>query len=126
MRAFFDPDCLQEDIRSSFHFDAFALRATGVREGTDFRFSRLEYVDRDDFADLHFSGSFTVSWLVERYDLPWRLLYENPDASRRAKRRKCSTPTGQTSAICPILLASLWTVSTMLPWRISSPKKRRG
>ena len=68
MRAFFDPDCLQEDIRSSFHFDAFALRATGVREGTDFRLSKLEYVDRDDFWDLDYSGSFTVSWLVERYN----------------------------------------------------------
>lgn len=80
VRAFFDPDCLQEDIRSSFHFDAFALRATGVREGTDFRLSRLEYVAWDDYADLHLSGSFTVSQLVEHYDLPWRLLYENPDA----------------------------------------------
>lgn len=80
VRAFFDPVYLQEDVRSSFHFDAFALRATGVREGTDFRLSRLEYVARDDFSDLHFSGTYTVSWLVERYDLPWLLLYENPDA----------------------------------------------
>ena len=53
---------------------------TGVREGTDFRLSRLEYVAWDDYADLHLSGSFTVSQLVEHYDLPWRLLYENPDA----------------------------------------------
>lgn len=80
VRAFFDPDYLQEDVRSNFHFDAFALRATGVQEGTDFRLSKLEYVDRDDFWDLDYSGSFTVSWLVERYDLPWRLLYEDPDA----------------------------------------------
>ena len=79
VRAFFDPEWLQEDVRSSFHFDAFALRATGVREGTDFRLSRLEYVAWDDYADLHLSGSFTVSQLVEHYDLPWRLLYENPD-----------------------------------------------
>ena len=48
VRAFFDPEWLQEDIRSSFHFDAFALRATGVREGTDFRLSRLEYGAWDD------------------------------------------------------------------------------
>ncbi len=87
-RARFDRACLTEAGRElesglSIRFFAEALRFTGTFDGVDFIPSAIEYVSYEDFwkalSDMG-SGSFTVSGVVKTFDLPWKLLYENPDA----------------------------------------------
>ena len=87
-RARFDRACLTEAGRElesglSIRFFAEALRFTGTFDGVDFIPSAIEYVSYEEFwkalSDMG-SGSFTVSGVGKTFDLPWKLLYENPDA----------------------------------------------
>lgn len=87
-RARFDRACLTEagaelEDGLALPFFAEAMRFTGTFDGMDFTPSVIEYVSDEDFSralsDMG-SGSFTVSGVVEEYELPWRLLYENPGA----------------------------------------------
>ncbi len=87
-RARFDRACLTEAGRElenglSIRFFAEALRFTGTFDGVDFLPSSIEYVSCEDFSralSAMGSGSFTVSGVVKTFDLPWKLLYEDPDA----------------------------------------------
>ena len=87
-RAFFDRTKLTEAGKeivedSNLTFDARALRFTGSFDGVEFTPTRIEYIDHDEFQNILWSkgsGSYTVSGVVETYDLPWITAYENPEA----------------------------------------------
>lgn len=87
-RARFDREKLTEAGRemiqdSNLTFDAQALRFTGSFDGVEFTPKAIESIDWDEFQDALFSkgsGTYTVSGVVEDYDLAWTTLYENPDA----------------------------------------------
>lgn len=64
-------------------FDAQALRLTGSFDGVTFTPKTIEAVEWDTFEEAlraKGSGPYTVSGVVEDYDLPWISLYEDPDA----------------------------------------------
>ena len=86
-RAIFDRQYLNEAGRealdSSFHFGLEALRLTGSFDGETFTPATMEYIERDtvwSILEERGGGSYTVSGIVEEYDLPWITFYENPDA----------------------------------------------
>jgi len=87
-RAFFDREKLTEAgaemvSNSGLTFDAAALRFTGSFDSVEFTPQKIEYIDWDEFQNaLHSKGSgeYTVSGVVEDYDLPWTSLYDDPDA----------------------------------------------
>ena len=61
-----------------------ALRLTGVFEGTTFRPARIEgvlYEDVEAALRERGGGSYILSQVIEDYDLPWQLLYEDPEVS---------------------------------------------
>ena len=85
-RAIFDRDLLTNEDRTALtnYMDARALRFTGKFEGTDFVPSKIEYIDRDEFDDILWSrdsSSYTVSGIVNAYDIEWHTLYENKSLS---------------------------------------------
>lgn len=60
-----------------------ALRLTGSFDGTTFRPARIEGVLFDDVEEALWkkgSGTYILSDLIEDYDLPWYLLYEDQEA----------------------------------------------
>ena len=64
-------------------FDAQALRFTGSFDGVTFTPRTIEAIEWDAFEEAlraKGSGSYTVSGVVQDYDLPWISLYDNPDA----------------------------------------------
>ena len=86
-RALFDRQHLNEAGRealdSTFHYDMEALRLTGSFDGETFTPVTMECIDRGAFWTAlteQGGGSYTVSGIVEKYDLPWITFYENPDA----------------------------------------------
>ena len=59
-----------------------ALRLTGVFEGTTFRPARIEgvlYEDVEAALRERGGGSYILSQVIRDYDLPWQLLYEDPE-----------------------------------------------
>lgn len=67
---------------SSLFYDASAMRFTGSFDGVEFTPKTIEYIDYAAFdkAARSQSKSYTVSGVVQEYDLPWTILYEDPEA----------------------------------------------
>jgi len=86
-RAFFDRENLTDAGRElvnngTLTVDAAAMRFTGVFDGVDFTPQSVAYIDSAALeAVLHSKriSRYTVSGVVEEYDLPWLSLYENPN-----------------------------------------------
>ena len=84
-RAFFDREMLTEKGKeilsnSVLTFDAAAMRFTGTFDGVEFTPIKIEYIDWDEFQhalDSKGSGQYTVSGIVEDYDLQWNTMYED-------------------------------------------------
>lgn len=85
-RAFFDREKLTEEGRmivsdSRLTFEAAAMRFTGCFDGTEFTPQKIEYIRMEDYEKaLHSKGAgqYTVSGIVENYDLPWIPIYDDP------------------------------------------------
>ena len=87
-RAVFDRKKLTEEgvarvDHNQMRDDARAMRFTGSFDGVELVPIKIECVDYDVFRDALWSrgsGYYTVSGIVQQYDLPWITLYEAPDA----------------------------------------------
>lgn len=88
-RAFFDRELLTEKgveivSNSTLTFDAAAMRFTGTFDGVEFTPQKIEYIDWDEFREALYSkesGQYTVSGVVEDYDLQWNTMYEDASDS---------------------------------------------
>lgn len=83
----FKMELIPKEIRDNFDhfvtFHCFAMRFTGVMDSGSMQPSRIEYVEYDEFRErelTHYSGeySYVVSQEIQRFDLPWHTLYEDP------------------------------------------------
>ena len=83
-RAFFNRELLTApELLEHGHIDARAMRFTGTFDGIEVTPTKIEYIREDDFRVALFSkgsGSYTVSGVVQDYNLQWYTLYEDPDA----------------------------------------------
>ncbi len=87
-RALFDREKITEEGQVLFEHSgssssAKALRLTGRFDGMDFTPTKIEFISWDDFYGILYSqvhGSYTVSGVVQDYDLPWITAYEDPNA----------------------------------------------
>lgn len=87
-RALFDRAQLTETGREllnggSMSVDVRAMRFTGTFDGIEFTPTRIDYINGDDFRTaLHTKGSgpYTVSGVVNAYDLQWITIYEASNA----------------------------------------------
>lgn len=86
--ALLDRECLTEQGQeclgaySGISRSPRALRLTGAFDGTTFLPARIEGVLYEDVAEAlrkRGSGSYILSQVIEGYDLPWQLLYEDPE-----------------------------------------------
>ncbi len=88
-RALFDREKLTDTGRrfvddSSLVFEVVALRFTGSFDGVEITPTRIEYIDDKEFyAEIRSHGinQYTISGVVQEYDLLWRTLYEDPEAA---------------------------------------------
>ncbi len=84
-RAFFKREMLSEKGKeiignSDLTFDAAAMRFAGAFDGVELTPVKIEYIDWDDFQNaLHSKGSgqYTVSGIVEDFDLQWNTIYDD-------------------------------------------------
>lgn len=80
-----DRNCLTEQGQESMgtYSRPSALCLTGTFDGTTFLPARIEGVLQEDVIEAlqTFSGSFILSQVIESYDLPWYLLYEDPEVA---------------------------------------------
>ena len=76
-----DPELLKYGCRVG---DARAMRFTGAFDGVELRPVKIEYIDDDDFSVALHSNNIThysISGVVQEYDIPWKVLYEDPAAA---------------------------------------------
>ncbi len=84
-RAFFDKEKLTEEgleivSSHSLTFKVAAMRFVGSFDGVEFTPQRIDYVKWDDFETALSSkgaGQYTLSGVVQDYDLPWNTIYED-------------------------------------------------
>ena len=87
--AYLDRNCLTEQGKESMgtyngiSSRLSALCLTGTFDGTTFLPARIEGVLQEDVMEalMTFSGSYILSQVIKSYDLPWHLLYEDPEVS---------------------------------------------
>ena len=86
--ALLDRECLTEQGQESMgqhngiSQSPDAMRLTGTFDGTTFLPARIEGVLRGDVGEAlkqKGSGSYILSQVIADYDLPWQLLYEDPE-----------------------------------------------